>query len=156
MEVLRTQLDSLQWEIQRLQVENRRLREDHPDATEHIDQEAEVASAREAEAAMTEQIGRLEEQLADSLASAAESEWQATDAERKVIELSARMDALVPDKEGDGRNATGSATTETATLARLEEALQASRVRVRELEAELTEADAAREAAAVDREADKE
>ena len=156
MEALRTQLDSLNWELQRLQVENRKLREEHPEAAERIDQEEEVASAREAEAAMTERVQRLEEQLAGRNASAAESERRATDAQREVLELSARLEALVADQERDGRNATTGATAGTATLGQLEEALQARRDRVRELEAALTEAEAGRGAAAMDREADRE
>ena len=32
VEVLRIQRDSLQWEVNRLQAENRRLKDDHPEA----------------------------------------------------------------------------------------------------------------------------
>ena len=46
MEALRTQVDSLNWEVQRLDVENRKLRERDPAAEERVDREVELESAK--------------------------------------------------------------------------------------------------------------
>ena len=110
MEALRTQLDNLQWEIQHLQVENRKLREDHPNATELVDREAEVERASKAEAAMRSRVKSLEEQLADGATLAAESEGRAADAERKIVELEAKI-VTFADQEINSRNTEESGAT---------------------------------------------
>ena len=46
MEALRTKADSLQWEVNRLDAENRRLRADNPAASEQVDIEAELEQSR--------------------------------------------------------------------------------------------------------------
>ena len=58
MEALRIQNDNLQWELQRLTVENRRLHEEQPEVSQHVDREA-----------------RLERDVAELLERARESEW---------------------------------------------------------------------------------
>ena len=50
MEALRTQLDNLQWEVNRLGAENRRLRDEDQEASSCVDLEAELQQSK-AEAA---------------------------------------------------------------------------------------------------------
>ena len=47
MEALRTKLDGLQWEVNRLDVENRRLRDANEDASRLVDLEAELGQAKQ-------------------------------------------------------------------------------------------------------------
>ena len=56
MEALRTKADSLQWEINRLDAENRRLRADDPVASERVDLVAELEQSRSDVAELTSQV----------------------------------------------------------------------------------------------------
>ena len=47
METLRTRLDMLQWETNRLEAENRRLREEHPEESQVLMLEAELERSKE-------------------------------------------------------------------------------------------------------------
>ena len=64
-EALRTQIDALQVDHQRLQAENARLRDRHPDIAAGIEAEAEITQ-------LTEKIGQLQEENA-GLSSTAEA-----------------------------------------------------------------------------------
>ena len=57
MEALRTQLESLQWEVNRLYVENRELREADEQATRLVDLETELEQSKN-EAAMLQERPR--------------------------------------------------------------------------------------------------
>ena len=54
MEALRTQLDGLQWEVNRLDAENRKLRGEDAEAGARIDLEAELEQSREEVARLAE------------------------------------------------------------------------------------------------------
>ena len=45
-ETLRTKVDNLQWEVNRLDAENRRLRDDNPETAARVDLEAELEWAK--------------------------------------------------------------------------------------------------------------
>ena len=66
MEALRTHNDQLQWELQRLGVQNRRLRENRPEASKRVDQEAELEQARRDVAEMIERVRASEQRLAEN------------------------------------------------------------------------------------------
>ena len=46
VEALRTRLDTLQWEANRLEAENRRLREEHPEESRAVTLEAELEQSK--------------------------------------------------------------------------------------------------------------
>ena len=152
MEALRTQVDSLNWELQRLQVENRRLREDNPAAEERVDRGVELESVRAEVAEKTQSIEALERELADSVGAATEAGRRASEAEERVAELSARIEELSAANLCDDETTAGGGMS-GATVAQLEEALQATKGRVHELERELTLAEDENRAAGADREA---
>ena len=56
MEALRTQNDNLRWELNRLDVENRRLRSENPDLGTRLDLETELKQAKNDVAELTEQV----------------------------------------------------------------------------------------------------
>ena len=56
MEALRTQNDNLQWEVNRLHVENQKLRSEDPDRSARVDLETELNEARRDVAALTNQV----------------------------------------------------------------------------------------------------
>ena len=63
MDALRTKMDNLQWEINRLDAENRRLRSENPDASDRVDRETELEQARTDVAASNERARMYEEQV---------------------------------------------------------------------------------------------
>ena len=142
-------MDTLNWEVQRLQVENRRLSDQEPEAGERVDREAELERARADVTERDQRIEALEQQLADGEVATAEATRRASEAEDRVAELSERLD------RDDGETAGGGAD---GAMAQLEEVLRASRDRVQELETELALAEERRSAAeeAVERRAELE
>ena len=54
MEALRTRIDGLEWEVQQLMTENRKLREEHPGTSELIDREAELETTKSDVAELTD------------------------------------------------------------------------------------------------------
>ena len=62
MEALRTQLDNLRWEVNRLDVENRRLRAEDQEASKRVDLEAELEETRGDVAGLTERVTAYEKQ----------------------------------------------------------------------------------------------
>ena len=91
MEALRTQVDSLNWEVQRLDVENRKLRERDPAAEERVDREAELESAKADLVEMATRIKTLEQQLSEHTEAVAEAGRRAAAAELRA-ELTNRGD----------------------------------------------------------------
>ena len=81
MEVLRTKVDKLQWEVNRLDVENRRLRDGDVEASSRLDLEAEFEESKAESARMAERVRASEEQLKDSSRVVAEAERRASLAE---------------------------------------------------------------------------
>ena len=66
MEALRTQLDNLRWEVNRLDVENRRLRAEDQEASKCVDLEAELEQARGDVAGLTERMTTYEKQKGET------------------------------------------------------------------------------------------
>ena len=66
MEALRTQLDSLQWEVNRLDVENQELREADEQATRLVDLETELEQSKN-EAAMLQERLRVTKERESTL-----------------------------------------------------------------------------------------
>jgi len=146
MEALRTQIDGFRWEVQRLEVENRRLREQNPTTSAQLDSEMELAGARTNISEMTDRTKELEQQLADQTEATAEAGRRATEAERRVAELGERMEKLAAANDERGG-------TPDRAVAQLEEALQVSEDQVQQLKADLAEVEAVHRAAAAEREA---
>lgn len=65
MEALRTQVDNLQWDVNRLDAENRWLREENPDATRAVDLEAELEQLKADVARLTKRVRAYEQQTTD-------------------------------------------------------------------------------------------
>ena len=63
MEALQTKTDNLQWEINRLDAENRRLRSEHPDVSQCVDLEIKLEQAKSDATASAERAQTYEEQL---------------------------------------------------------------------------------------------
>ena len=146
MEALRTRVDNLQWEVQRLEVENRKLRERDPAAGERVDREAELESARANVEEMAERIKTMEQQLADSEAAVTEARHRTSQAVENVAELDQRIADLMARRDEERATARDEASAHQTTMSQLEEALQSSRSRARELETELAAAEEARQA----------
>ena len=87
-------MDSLNWEVQRLDVENRKLREQNPGAGECVDREAELESVRTDVAEMAARVRTLEQQLEDRAGAAAEAERRGTEAEERTAETRQKVDEL--------------------------------------------------------------
>ena len=66
MEALRTQNDNLRWELNRLDVENRRLQSENPDLGTRLDLETELKQAKNDVAALTEQVEAYKLQIEES------------------------------------------------------------------------------------------
>ena len=88
MEALRTQNDSLQWEVNRLDVENQKLRSANPQASDRLDLESELEQAKGDVVTLTEQVRGYQRQL-EELTANVEDEQQSTasDLERTREEL---------------------------------------------------------------------
>ena len=133
MEALRTKLDGLTWNIQRLEAENRRLREENPAVAERLESEAEWESMKANLAGMTERMKALEQQLADSAAVEDEARQRVSEAEERETVLKQRIDELETEQRQQGEAA-------AENTAQLQRELQTSRDRVGELEGELADA----------------
>ena len=87
MEALCTKLDELQWEVNRLEAENRKLREDQPGNTDLVDREAELNKSRREVAKLADRMRELERQLQEKTRAAADAGQRAEQAETQVEEL---------------------------------------------------------------------
>ena len=87
MEALRTRIDGLEWEVQRLTTENRKLREDNPGTSELVDREAELEKTRSDAAELTDRVLALERQLAENTNAKEDAESRAGRAETRAAEL---------------------------------------------------------------------
>ena len=77
MESLRTQLDNLRWEVNRLDSENRRLRDEKADVSARLDLEAELEESKAEGARMAERVRAGEQQLEESRGLLEEAGWRA-------------------------------------------------------------------------------
>ena len=151
MEALRTQVDSLSWEIQRLEVENRKLRERNPVASEQIDLEAEYERAKRDVDELTSRLQSLESQLANRAGAAEVAARRALEAEERAADFQQRLDELSTSQAT--AEAAESGTSGGAEIVELEEALRLSESQVQELESELARAEQKRIEDAAEREA---
>ena len=108
MEALRTKVDSLQWEVNRLDAENRRLRAENPVVSEQVDLEAELEQSRSDVADLTSRLQAYEKQMSEMTATSGDQgegtrdrELQQTthELEEAREELRAANEYLVSEKE---------------------------------------------------------
>ena len=86
-EALKTQIDSLQWEINRLDAENRKLRESNLERSKFVDLESELALAKKDVANLTDEVNSQRQQLDERDLRLTESERKLTEAESVIEEL---------------------------------------------------------------------
>jgi len=84
MESLRTQIDNLQWEVNRLDAENRRLRDGDAEVSARVDLEAELEQSKIEIAQMAERVQTSERQLGERVCAVTEVEQRARRAEDQV------------------------------------------------------------------------
>ena len=125
MEALRTCNDNLQWEVHRLDAENRKLWSENPEASNRLDLETELEQTKLDAAGLTEQVQAYQRQL-EELRERADAD---SEADGRSTELEMAREEL--------RAANETAVTEQQKAAELELAM-ATRV------AELDELEAAR------------
>ena len=106
MDALRTKMDNLQWEINRLDAENRRLRSENPDASDRVDRETELEQARTDVAASNErarmyeeQVRKLREEIGGRNDDTEAHERTARELEQTREELRTANDAVVNERE---------------------------------------------------------
>lgn len=148
MEALRTKIDSLQWEIHRLDAENRQLRAGDPQASERVDLEAELQQARSDAAGLTQRVQTYEKQLEEWRASAEESERRVEELLAEATEKETRADGSASELEGVKRELDQARSEAERLKACLAEARTAAKEEERRLCAEtkqLMEACEARE-----------
>lgn len=87
MEALRTLIDSLEWEVQHLSVENHKLREENPRTSDQIDGEAELERTRTEAAELADRVKVLERQLVERTSAAEDAESRAEQAETQAAEM---------------------------------------------------------------------
>ena len=106
MEALRTKCDSLEWEVHRLRAENRKLREENPEASERVDCAAELERTKETVVELTDCLDEKTREKDNEETRAEEAEQRAIEleqlAERKEdVEEVARLCATLRTKEED-------------------------------------------------------
>ena len=91
MEALRTQNDNLRWEVQRLDVENHRLRENNPEASRSLDREAQLERAKCDIDELTDHVQASEGRVAEYTETVERAERRAADAEDRVTEVEQQL-----------------------------------------------------------------
>ena len=86
-EALKTQIDSLQWEINCLDSENQKLRDVNPEKSQFVDMEEELSLAKEDITNLTAEVNLQRQQLA-------ERDERITEDEREITELSKEIESL--------------------------------------------------------------
>ena len=142
MELQRTQMDNLQWEVNRLDAENMRLREQNPDASNRMDCETELKKATEDVAELNGRVQVYEQRLAESAQAAEDAERRAVEAEARSRELAAEVRARAEteplSREKDEESAAGRSREELESeRAELERAYQTSERNVATMEDEV-------------------
>ena len=84
MEALQTQIDNLQWEVNRLDVENRHLREADTEASKLVDLQTELEQSKAEVATLTEVVRAYEEQATGNARTTAEAESHVVEAVRQT------------------------------------------------------------------------
>ena len=122
MEALRTQNDSLQWEVNRLDAENRILRSENPDRSARVDLEIKLEQTKKDVETLTKQFQACQSQLAELPASREEDD-----------DVAAQDAEELERTRSDLRTATAETAELRETNAGLVEELAESRARESEL-----------------------
>ena len=84
VEVVRTRLDQLQWEVNRLETENRRLQEENPEQSRVLSLGAELEQSKNESAEPRNRLSKCEQQIESTL-SQLETERQTADGLREAL-----------------------------------------------------------------------
>ena len=99
-EALRTQLDNLQWELNRLDSENRKIRAENQETANRIDLEAELERTKEDVKTLTEQLEACKQTLQETERKATELEHREEDSTRMVeAEAMEMLEARLKEQE---------------------------------------------------------
>ena len=123
-EALRTRLDAMQTELYKLQVENRRLREEKPEQAQLLEVEEELAQTREENVRLAQQISEWSRSAEDEdMSGKQEQKWKETIArlEDKAGQRERQLDLYQMQLEGS------CATLEAMTTRKTEAEQSASR-----------------------------
>ena len=104
VEALRTQLDSLQWEVNRLDAENRKLRSGNDAVSRVVDLEAELNQAKQDSAELATELEACRAEVAQAL-------QRTTDAAEKIAQVEALESTL-----SEAQEETTQARAETAQV----------------------------------------
>ena len=136
METLRTQIDNLQWEVNCLDAENRKLRSQDESASRCVDLEAELERAREDGEMLSRRVETLERERAKSESASERVAHQVAEAEEKI----AGLEKTVSEQEAAHRTELEEATADThEKLAESERNLEGLTSELAERECELQE-----------------
>ena len=133
MEALRTQLDNLQWEVNRLRAENQRLRDTDVEAGARVDLEAELRASRV-------EVAELEERVKENEQREAENSHAVAEARETAKTSESRADASQDELEVTRRRLRDAAEElrrAQETVATLKKAVEASEARAGELHEKL-------------------
>ena len=93
-EALKTQIDSLQWEVNRLDTENQKLRGFNPERSQFVELESELSLAKEDITNLNAELDSQRQQLTERDLRITESDRKLTEAERVIEELRASASQL--------------------------------------------------------------
>lgn len=94
MDALRTKIDGLQWEVSRLDAENRKLRDGDVEASKRVDLEAELDQLKRDYAELTTELETCKQRLHENTGALASAERRATEAESGVERLECEVGIL--------------------------------------------------------------
>ena len=141
MEALGTRVDNLQWEVHRLNVENRKLRDQDPEAGERVDREAELERAKTDVAELKNRVQENEQRLDENAGALQDAERRAEDAEMRARDLEERINTQAEMHQQQLQDAVSEATRHNSMAERseLETTLQESEQNVAALREELSQ-----------------
>ena len=132
---LRTQIDNLKWEVNRLDVENRRLREEDPAARERVDLESELQQAKETVSELTERATMYETQMEGLKRQLAVTTDEQSESRRRLEETTRELDGTHDEVE----KATQELEATKRELAEATHRFRVTQARVEDLEAQVQE-----------------
>ena len=131
MEALRTQIDNLTWEVNRLDAENQRLREGDPAASERVDLESELQQTRAIAAELTERAGVYETQVNELKRQLAVATDEQSESRRQLGETTCELEGA----RGELESATQELETAKRKLAEASHGREVIQARIELLEA---------------------
>ena len=90
-EALKTQIDSLQWEINRLDSENQKLRDFSPESSRFVDLESELSLAKEDIISLTAEVSLQYQQLTEREEHITKDEHRITKSAEEIERLTATV-----------------------------------------------------------------